>query len=201
MVDVSKLAREFGVSICVAVSELPDRTSPDAWPEAMLVTASELSAIVERELADQFPDIGKMVNLADERRIAFESGADQASYTLAGDIIALKAEVESLRAEAKQFDDDHAAQNRMVDRIADLIGLPHDLELDTTAFELWFSAEVSALRAKADALAEALANILGGCVGAPVGAGDGNTRAVYPPSGQAIRQGCYALAAYRESGK
>lgn len=34
------------------VAELPDRTSPDDWPEAMLVTADELTAIVERALQD-----------------------------------------------------------------------------------------------------------------------------------------------------
>lgn len=32
------------------VAELPDRTSPDDWPEAMLVTADELSTIVTEEL-------------------------------------------------------------------------------------------------------------------------------------------------------
>jgi hypothetical protein len=30
------------------VQELPDRTSPDDWPEAMLVTAAELRDIIER---------------------------------------------------------------------------------------------------------------------------------------------------------
>lgn len=51
------------------------------------------------------------------------------------------ARIEELQHEAELFDADHADQNRMVDRIADLIGLPHDQELDTTAFELWFSAQ------------------------------------------------------------
>lgn len=34
------------------VAELPDRTSPDEWPEAMLVTADELQQIVSEEAAD-----------------------------------------------------------------------------------------------------------------------------------------------------
>jgi hypothetical protein len=34
------------------VSELPDRTSPDDWPEAMMVTATELRQI----LADEWPE-------------------------------------------------------------------------------------------------------------------------------------------------
>jgi HPt (histidine-containing phosphotransfer) domain-containing protein len=54
-----------------------------------------------------------------------------------------EAKIEELKREAELFDEDHADQNRMVDRIADLIGLPHDQELDTTAFELWFSANAS----------------------------------------------------------
>lgn len=33
-----------------AVAELPDRTSPDDWPDAMLVTADELRAIVTAEI-------------------------------------------------------------------------------------------------------------------------------------------------------
>lgn len=36
--------------IIVAVAELPDRTSPDDWPDAMLVTASELRGILEAAL-------------------------------------------------------------------------------------------------------------------------------------------------------
>lgn len=34
------------------VAELPDRTSPDDWPDAMLVTADELATILSEELAD-----------------------------------------------------------------------------------------------------------------------------------------------------
>lgn len=45
--DAETIARD----IVVAVSELPDRTSPNEWPEAMLVTASELHLIVTRTLA------------------------------------------------------------------------------------------------------------------------------------------------------
>jgi hypothetical protein len=35
------------------VSELPDRTSPEDWPDAMLVTVSELSEIL-RDAIDSF---------------------------------------------------------------------------------------------------------------------------------------------------
>ncbi len=34
------------------VAELPDRTSPEGWPEAMLVTADELRLILERQMRD-----------------------------------------------------------------------------------------------------------------------------------------------------
>lgn len=65
-------------------------------------------------------------------------------------------ERDELRKEAEIFDEEHADQNRMVDRIADLIGVSHDEELDTTAFELWFSAsEAARLSAERDLAAAA----------------------------------------------
>lgn len=38
------------------VAELPDRTSPDDWPDAMLVTADELTEILERSIAEGTPN-------------------------------------------------------------------------------------------------------------------------------------------------
>ena len=38
------------------VAELPDRTSPDNWPEAMLVTSDELRTIVAEETSGDPPD-------------------------------------------------------------------------------------------------------------------------------------------------
>ena len=43
-------ASEIAAAIAQEIAELPDRTSPDDWPEAMLVTADELMAICEREI-------------------------------------------------------------------------------------------------------------------------------------------------------
>lgn len=40
-------------SIIQAISELPGRTSPEDWPEAMLVTAEELEAILRPCLGDE----------------------------------------------------------------------------------------------------------------------------------------------------
>lgn len=37
-------------SILKRVAELPDRSSPDDWPEAMLVTGKELEQILHEEL-------------------------------------------------------------------------------------------------------------------------------------------------------
>lgn len=51
----------------------------------------------------------------------------------------LERKVEELESEAEQASESNADRMRMIDRIADLIGLPQDRELDTTAFELWFS--------------------------------------------------------------
>lgn len=42
-------ASDLADRIVLRVAELPDRTSPDDWPEAMLVTADELRAIVSEE--------------------------------------------------------------------------------------------------------------------------------------------------------
>lgn len=39
-------------SVIRCVAELPDRNSPEDWPEAMLVTADELRMILEREARD-----------------------------------------------------------------------------------------------------------------------------------------------------
>ena len=39
------------------VAELPGRDSPEDWPEAMLVTASELRGIIEQRLAELTPNV------------------------------------------------------------------------------------------------------------------------------------------------
>lgn len=49
---MSARAARIATAICVAVAELPDRTSPDDWPDAMIVTTDELAAIVEAEIAE-----------------------------------------------------------------------------------------------------------------------------------------------------
>jgi len=43
--------KRFIEAVIRRVAELPDRTSPEDWPEAMLVTADELAAILEEEAA------------------------------------------------------------------------------------------------------------------------------------------------------
>lgn len=45
-IDVSELA----ISVCQRVAELPDRNSPEGWPDAMLVTIDELGEIVRDEI-------------------------------------------------------------------------------------------------------------------------------------------------------
>jgi hypothetical protein len=46
-------ADEFINSVILRIAELPDRTSPDDWPEAMLVTDAELRHILGEELIEQ----------------------------------------------------------------------------------------------------------------------------------------------------
>jgi hypothetical protein len=43
--------RDFADRVAQRVAELPNRTSPDDWPEAMLVTAEELIFIINSEFA------------------------------------------------------------------------------------------------------------------------------------------------------
>ena len=38
--------KQVALDVVRAVAELPDRDSPEGWPEAMLVTADELRGIV-----------------------------------------------------------------------------------------------------------------------------------------------------------
>lgn len=46
-----KTAEQIAEQVCCDVAELPDRNSPDDWPEAMLVTHDELRNIVLDALA------------------------------------------------------------------------------------------------------------------------------------------------------
>ncbi|MCD2166852.1 adenine nucleotide alpha hydrolase family protein [Comamonas koreensis] len=45
----------IAAAVCQRVAELDDRSSPADWPEAMLVTAEELQAILLEELAAALP--------------------------------------------------------------------------------------------------------------------------------------------------
>lgn len=47
---------EFRVRVLRRVAELPDRTSPEDWPDAMLVTYDELRQILIEELAGSIPE-------------------------------------------------------------------------------------------------------------------------------------------------
>lgn len=86
--DPSRWAREFAVDIAVAVSELPDRTSPDDWPEDMLVTASELSAIIEArilpELENAF-DSGREEGAMEREALSAFGASEAACYFYPGE--------------------------------------------------------------------------------------------------------------------
>ena len=84
---------------------------------------------------------------------AFDGHVPAAEHKAA--LEAKDAEIAELKAEQELFDRDNADKNRMIDRIADMIGLPHDQELDQTAFDIWFSrqqAEVASFKADADVI-------------------------------------------------
>lgn len=61
------------------------------------------------------------------------------------DLSAKLAAVEEQLAEAEAIICERDDRMALVDRIADLIGLPHDQELDQVAFELWFERNKSPL--------------------------------------------------------
>jgi hypothetical protein len=46
--------------------------------------------------------------------------------------------IEEMESEQRLFDQDAGEKQLTLDRIADLIGLPNDQEIDATAFELWY---------------------------------------------------------------
>lgn len=45
------------------VAELPERTSPDNWPEALILTSDELEEILSKHFTDSFPYIQKAAEL------------------------------------------------------------------------------------------------------------------------------------------
>ena len=49
-------AQTLAQAICLDVAELPDRTSPHDWPDAMLVTADELTEIVIRQSQERMEE-------------------------------------------------------------------------------------------------------------------------------------------------
>lgn len=49
--DIAALAAQVAEKVLMDVCELPDRTSPADWPEAMLVTGEELDWIVKEHVA------------------------------------------------------------------------------------------------------------------------------------------------------
>lgn len=66
-----------------------------------------------------------------------------AANALMAEVEKLTAERDELHAEAKLTEESHADDQRMIDRISDIIGLPQDQELHTFAFELWASEQKS----------------------------------------------------------
>ena len=59
------------------VAELPDRTSPDDWPEAMLVTDAELRDICDQRFAAALPallDVVEAARRVGDRSRAFDNG-------------------------------------------------------------------------------------------------------------------------------
>lgn len=95
------LAKHFARCIVLRVAELPDRTSPEDWPEAMLVTADELTEIVESELVENIREGAARPadpGMREALRIAEEVAAQQERDYGAANTGGADAVVEALRA-------------------------------------------------------------------------------------------------------
>lgn len=66
-------------------------------------------------------------------------GALQELERAQAEIERLRVAAEEQAAEQKLFDEDLGEKQRLIDRLADIIGLPKDQELDATDFELWIT--------------------------------------------------------------
>ena len=72
----------IAVRVCRSVAELPDRDSPEGWPEAMLVTHEELHAIVLGALNDDQPTTAATPDEATE--YAYENVLNTAKGAIKG---------------------------------------------------------------------------------------------------------------------
>lgn len=57
--------------------------------------------------------------------------------------------IAEMKHEQELFDDDLREKQRTLDRIADLIGVPKDEEMDQVDFELWFTKNLAAMASPA----------------------------------------------------
>lgn len=64
----------IATAVCQSVAELPDRNSPEDWPEAMLVTADELHMIVREAIAAQQAAPVAEGDALDTARSLFDAG-------------------------------------------------------------------------------------------------------------------------------
>lgn len=69
---MSNFAENIATAVCRTVAELPDRNSPEDWPEAMLVTADELRSIVLAALSANADEAEQQV-LSDEQLDALDT--------------------------------------------------------------------------------------------------------------------------------
>lgn len=68
---------EFTRRVIQRVAELPDRTSPDDWPEAMLVTAEELDRILVEERDRWLTDMTYARTRLPEQLVAMQHARNQ----------------------------------------------------------------------------------------------------------------------------
>lgn len=69
------------------VVELPDRDSPDDWPDAMLVTSEELGLIVQRNLSDRIEQLERDGATVSKKEIVRQRDAAMDALLVARDAL------------------------------------------------------------------------------------------------------------------
>lgn len=133
------VVEQFARDVCQDVCELPDRTSPDDWPEACLVTGKELHIIVtERfraaleaarygEMRAEIAEIGEVAKGCAKREAQYFADRKELLLGLKRSRIALNL----VPANDKRFDPaSHAAIKKVtdiIDALLSTIGDPTDI--------------------------------------------------------------------------
>lgn len=75
--ELREALKRLPAAVSRSVAEMPDRSSPEDWPEAMLVTQDELTEIVEREIEKLLESLQSPTPAPEERETLEQPHADE----------------------------------------------------------------------------------------------------------------------------